>query len=213
MFLFDFLGRICMWEKTKFTFTDQNNGPNSDPVHTSLLWNAQFQSFVLYHSPKTTSAMSCQAVCLFAWLSACVCVGGRLTSWWQRWTLWTPNTYSSKEMAGFCFCTLQNVLKRSSVTSAHLSPHTYTARVEWRGIGHWDLTYRLRVPVSQGWVCLDSFTFCHSEARGRWNLLSHPVTVFWHKTDQSHPWFHHVRPLAGQPLQSQTFCHWAWHAH
>ena len=30
----------------------------------------------------------------------------------------------------------QNVSKQSSVSRAHLSPYTYTAHVEWCGIGH-----------------------------------------------------------------------------
>ena len=34
---------------------------------------------------------------------------------------------------------IQNVWKRSSVSRAHLSPHAYTAGVEWCGIGHWEL--------------------------------------------------------------------------
>ena len=34
---------------------------------------------------------------------------------------------------------LQNVLKRSSASRAHLSPDTYTAGVEWCGIGYQEL--------------------------------------------------------------------------
>ena len=64
-------------------------------------------------------------------------------------------THSSKEIALFsfenadvesiCCCKqrmkskqslfLQNVSKQSSVSCAHLSPHTYTAHVEWCGVG------------------------------------------------------------------------------
>ena len=73
---------------------------------------------------------------------------------------------------------------RSSVSRAHLSPHTYTAGVEWCGIGQQELkrrpsqlvdqsvdtcllvgclTSQQHAVVSQDRICSDNFTCCHTE--------------------------------------------------
>ena len=40
------------------------------------------------------------------------------------------------------------------------------------------------------------------------NFPSHPVTVFWHRADQSQCWPYNARRLAGQPLECQFLSHW-----
>ena len=63
-------------------------------------------------------------------------------------------SFENADVKNICYCKqrmksklslFQTVWKRSSVSRAHLSPHTYTARVEWCGIGHKELMiYPLR---------------------------------------------------------------------
>ena len=40
------------------------------------------------------------------------------------------------------------------------------------------------------------------------NLLSHSVTVCWHRANQSQRWPRHARHLAGKPLECQFLSHW-----
>ena len=42
----------------------------------------------------------------------------------------------------------------------------------------------------------------------RSNVLPHPVTVYWHRADQSQCWPYNARRLAGQPLECQFLSHW-----
>ena len=44
---------------------------------------------------------------------------------------------------------------------------------------------------------------------GNWgsNMLSHPVTVCWHRANQSQPWHYNARRLAGMPLEFQFSNH------
>ena len=37
---------------------------------------------------------------------------------------------------------------------------------------------------------------------------SHPVTVYWHRADQSQGWPYSTRRLAGEPLECQSLSHW-----
>ena len=48
----------------------------------------------------------------------------------------------------------------------------------------------------------------HWNRNCRSNFLSHPVTVYWHWTDQSHFWPSNTRRLAGQPQDHQCWSHW-----
>ena len=48
------------------------------------------------------------------------------------------------------------------------------------------LTSQQHASVSQGWIYSDNFTCCHTEIRScRSNFPSHPVTVYWHRANQS----------------------------
>ena len=40
------------------------------------------------------------------------------------------------------------------------------------------------------------------------NFPSHPVTVYWHRANQSQHWPYNTRRLAGWPLQCQFWSHW-----
>ena len=48
----------------------------------------------------------------------------------------------------------------------------------------------------------------HSDRSCRSNVLPHPVTVYWHRADQSQRWPYNARRLAGQPLECQFLSHW-----
>ena len=48
----------------------------------------------------------------------------------------------------------------------------------------------------------------HWDRRCRSNFLPHPVTVYWHRVDQSQRWPYNARRLAGQPLECQFSSHW-----
>ena len=91
--------------------------------------------------------------CQFSFASPFVLL---FTSWWQWWTLkssrhsplkkWLNSLSKLQMFKGYVIANrgwksnchfLQNVSKQSSVSHAHLSPHTYTAYAEWCGIGHW----------------------------------------------------------------------------
>ena len=51
------------------------------------------------------------------------------------------------------------------------------------------LTSQQHASVSQGRICTDKFTWCHTWDRScRSNFPSHPVTVYWHRADQSQCW-------------------------
>ena len=53
--------------------------------------------------------------------------------------------------------------------------------------------------------------FCvlpHWDRSCRSNVLPHPVTVYWHRADQSQCWPYNARRLAGQPLECQFLSHW-----
>ena len=60
---------------------------------------------------------------------------------------------------------LQNVSKRNTVSRAHLSPHTYTAGVEWCGIGHQEL-------------CTSFTSHLHSWCGMVWYRTSRAVQIF-----------------------------------
>ena len=47
----------------------------------------------------------------------------------------------------------------------------------------------------------------HRERSCSSNLLSHPVTVYWHQANQSQHWPCNARPFAGQPLDYQYLSH------
>ena len=89
-------------------------------------------------------------------------------------------THSSKEMAEFSFenadvksicyskermkkqtVTFFSVSKQSSVSRARLPPHTYTARVEWCGIGHYELR-KAKFSFLLGKPCLSFTSSPHS---------------------------------------------------
>ena len=60
------------------------------------------------------------------------------------------------------------------------------------------LTSQQQASVSQGRICSDNFTCCHTWDRScRSNVLPHPVTVYWHRADQSQCWPYNARRLAG----------------
>ena len=42
----------------------------------------------------------------------------------------------------------------------------------------------------------------------RSNFLPYPVTVYWHRANQSQHWPCNARPLAGYPLECQCWSHW-----
>ena len=42
----------------------------------------------------------------------------------------------------------------------------------------------------------------------RSNVLPHPVTVYWHRADQSQRWPYNARRLAGSSLECQFWSHW-----
>ena len=47
----------------------------------------------------------------------------------------------------------------------------------------------------------------HWDRSCRSNVLPHPVTVSWHRADQSQCWPYNTRRLAGQPLECQFLSH------
>ena len=60
------------------------------------------------------------------------------------------------------------------------------------------LTSQQQASVSQGRICSDNFTCCHTWDRScRSNVLPHPVTVYWHRANQSQSWPYNARRLAG----------------
>ena len=48
----------------------------------------------------------------------------------------------------------------------------------------------------------------HWDRSCRSNFLPHPVTVYWHRADQSQRWPYNARRLAGLPLECQFLSHW-----
>ena len=48
----------------------------------------------------------------------------------------------------------------------------------------------------------------HWDRSCRSNFPSHPVTVYWHRADQSQRWPYNARRLAGEPLECQCLSHW-----
>ena len=48
----------------------------------------------------------------------------------------------------------------------------------------------------------------HWDRSCRSNVLPHPVTVYWHRSDQSQCWPYNARCLAGWPLECQFLSHW-----
>ena len=60
------------------------------------------------------------------------------------------------------------------------------------------LTSQQHATVSQGRICSDKFTCCHTKIEAAdQNFLPHPVTVYWHRADQSQHWPYNARCLAG----------------
>ena len=59
------------------------------------------------------------------------------------------------------------------------------------------LTSQQHVSVSQGQICSDNFTCCHTDRSCRSNFPSHPVTEYWHWANQSQHWPYNTRYLAG----------------
>ena len=55
--------------------------------------------------------------------------------------------------------------------------------------------------IPQGWICLDICKYCRTDKS---NLLSHPLTVYWHQTNQSQYWPHNARYLPGYSLEYQS---------
>ena len=71
------------------------------------------------------------------------------------------------------------------------------------------LTSQQHASVSLGRICSDEFMCCHTETEVcRSNFLPHPVTVYWHRANQSQHWPYNARRLAGQPLECQFWSHW-----
>ena len=96
-----------------------------------------------------------------------------------------------------CHFFFQNVSKRSSVSRAHITPHTYTARVEWCGIGHWELKSSL-------WDCT---TCC--------NTHKHKDDVHHHQSKnkrllQKFQPFSEGIPVSGSCSSVQRWAWW-WH--
>ena len=48
----------------------------------------------------------------------------------------------------------------------------------------------------------------HWDRSYRSNFLPHPVTVYWHRANQSQRWPYNARLLAGQPSECQFWSHW-----
>ena len=66
------------------------------------------------------------------------------------------------------------------------------------------LTSQQHASVSQGWICSDNCTCCHTEIEVcRSN--SHPVTVYWCPANQSQPWPYNARCLAGSHWSANCF--------
>ena len=60
------------------------------------------------------------------------------------------------------------------------------------------LTSQQQASVSQGRICEDNFNMLpHWDRSCRSNVLPHPVTVHWHRADQSQCWPYNARRLAG----------------
>ena len=53
----------------------------------------------------------------------------------------------------------------------------------------------------------DSFTCRRTEIEVA-NFLPHPVTVYWHRADQTQRWPFNARRLAGWPVECQYVIHW-----
>ena len=71
------------------------------------------------------------------------------------------------------------------------------------------LTSQQHASVSQGRICSDKFhVLPHWDRSCRPNFPSHPVTVYWHRADQSRHWPCNARRLAGLPLECQFLSHW-----
>ena len=71
------------------------------------------------------------------------------------------------------------------------------------------LTSQQHARLSQGQICSDNFYVLPNWDRScRSNFLPHPVTVYWHRVDQSQRWPYNARRLARQPLECQFLSHW-----
>ena len=51
--------------------------------------------------------------------------------------------------------------------------------------------------VSQGRICSDNFRCCHTDIRVADQVFHHPVTVYWHRANQSQHWPCNTRRVAG----------------
>ena len=56
----------------------------------------------------------------------------------------------------------------------------------------------LKVPAPQGGICSDKlYVLPHWDRSCRSNMLSHPVTVYWHQANQFQSWPYDARRLTG----------------
>ena len=70
------------------------------------------------------------------------------------------------------------------------------------------LTSQQHPSVSQGRICTEFCVLPHWYRICRSNFPSHPVTVYWHRADQSQRWPYNARRLARWPLECQCLSHW-----
>ena len=107
--------------------------------------------------------------------------------------------------------------RRQNVTTSMVGlkkkKRSHTEKSKYGERQTWLLACLLNVPATceciSGTDLLRQFyVLPHWERSCRSNFLPHPVTVYWHRADQSQRWPYNARRLAGLPLECQFFSHW-----
>ena len=106
---------------------------------------------------------------------------------WREWSEWCEPVYSEGSgLNGVNQCTVKGVV------------WMVWTKGQRRRMFVGCLTSQQQASVSQGRICSDNFTCCHTWDRScRSNVLPHPVTVYWHRANQSQCWPYNGRRLAG----------------
>ena len=66
--------------------------------------------------------------------------------------------------------------------------------------------YQQGASESQGRICLDSCTCCHTETEAKYQ--THPATAYWNGASQSQRWPYNARRLAGWQQEYRSLSHW-----
>ena len=113
-----------------------------------------------------------------------------LFSWPEHWA---NISRGSEQCLALNTCTGTFVFRVNCITKATNPPLCRTTWMAWRllfvGWLLGSLTSQQHASVSQGRICSDNFIVLpHWDRSCRSNFPSHPVTVYWHRADQSQHW-------------------------